>query len=162
MSTPSYTPITTRNAFQEALRSIFSSRQTLSCREIIFSDLDFADWPLSQPEVIAALSGWAAPQRKLTLLAGHFEAFPRHHARWITWRKPWSHIVHCQAANEADLTQLPTQLLIPGKLVLRLVERQSFRGGISLALIDVAQAQDSLVAILQRSQSAFPATTLGL
>jgi hypothetical protein len=162
MSDPSYSLITTRSAFQEALHSAFLSLPTLSCRQLFLSDPDFADWPLSDPKVIEALGQWAASHRSLTLLASHFEAFPRRHARWINWRQPWSHIVSCQAADEADVPQLLTQLFIPGQLVIRLVERPSFRGSVSREVADLAQAEEGFVELLQRSQASFPATTLGL
>ncbi len=162
MSDPSYSLITTRSAFQEALRSALLSLRTLSCRQVFLSDLDFADWPLSDPEVIDALGQWAASHRSLTLLASHFDAFPRHHARWINWRQPWSHIVSCQVADEADVPQLLTQLFIPGQVVIRLVERSAFRGSVARGEGDLAQAEEGLASILQRSQASFPATTLGL
>jgi hypothetical protein len=162
MSDAAYTLITSRSAFHNALREAFRTLADAPARNVFLSDLDFADWPLNDAGVVDELTRWARPHRRLTLLAGHFDEFARRHARWVAWRRTWSHVVDCQAADEADLADVATQFLIPGVLVVRLVDRVAYRGSASRSEADLTQAQDLLDAILQRSQASFPATTLGL
>lgn len=163
MSEPvSYTLITSRNAFLEALRGAFRELADNPSRHVFLSDPDFADWPLNEPGVVEDLGRWAQSHRHLTLVASHFDEVARRHARWVAWRQHWSHVVACQAVDDADLTTLQPQFLIPGRLVIRLVDRASCRGSLSRAEADIVQAQEALDAILQRSTPSFPATLLGL
>lgn len=163
MSDPaSYTLITSRSAFHEALRAAFHELASSTSRHVFLSDLDFADWPLNEPGVVEDLGRWARSHRSLTLLASHFDEVARRHARWVAWRQHWSHVVDCQAVDEADLPALQPLLLIPGQLVIRLVDRVAYRGSVSRAETDLVQAQEALDALLQRSAPSFPATILGL
>ena len=66
------------------------------------SDPDFADWPLGERAVAESLQAWAASGRSLRLVATHFEGFQRSHARFVTWRRLWDHIVQCRACSGAD------------------------------------------------------------
>ena len=50
----------------------------------------FADWPLNDIEAIASLVRWARPQRRLTLIARHFDDLAVRHPRWVAWRRTWS------------------------------------------------------------------------
>ncbi|MES2887044.1 MAG: hypothetical protein V4739_03435 [Pseudomonadota bacterium] len=162
MGEPSYTLITSRGAFFDALRQAFRNLPSQGGRQVFLSDLHFADWPLSEQEVVDALTQWAQPYRSLTLLASHYDDMARHHARWVAWRQRWTHVVSCRAADSEQVGDVPTQLLIPGQQVIRLVDRPSYRGSVSTAETDLVQAQEALDAVLQRSSDAFPATTLGL
>lgn len=126
------------------------------------SDPSFADWPLNEQETVDCLARWAQSHRSLAVLSNDFDEFPRKHARWVAWRQNWSHIVTCRQADEADAPELPIQLLIPGRLVVRLVDRVTCRGSASRAEADLIQASESTNDILDRSRDAFPVTTLGL
>lgn len=157
-----YTLITSRNEFHDALRSALAEAATAGCREIWISDTDFTDWPLNEEGVIESLTQWAKSHRKLTMLAQTFDEVPRRHARWVAWRRSWSHIVECRSNNELEAGQMPTMLLAPGLLTVRLVDPVRYRGSVSHSAADAVQGREALDAAMQRSEEAFPVTSLGL
>ena len=162
MPNTKYTLITTRAEFHDALRNSLGEIAATGCREIIMSDADFADWPLSEPAVIESLTRWAQKHRKLTLLAQTFDEIARRHGRWVEWRRQWSHVVECRANIELEAAQVPTVLLAPSLLVLRLVDPIRYRGSVSHEVADMVLCGEQIDAVLQRSEETFPVTTLGL
>ena len=159
---PVHTAITSRHEFHQALRAAFADAAASGCREIWLCDIDFADWPLNEPAVIEHLGQWARAYRKLTLLAQHFDEVPRRHARWVAWRRTWSHIVECRANVELEAGKMPTLLLAPGLVTVRLFDPLRHRGSASRSPADAVHARESIDAVLQRSDEAFPVTSLGL
>jgi hypothetical protein len=155
-------PIQTRGEFHQAVRAAIAEAAAHGGREIWLCDNDFADWPLNERELIEQLVQWAGAHRKLTLLARGFDEFARRHARWVAWRRVWSHVVECRANNELEAGQMPTLLLLPGRLTLRLADPQRYRGTVSRDAGDALRAREQFDEILQRSQEAFPVTNLGL
>ena len=57
---------------------------------------------------------------------------------------------------------MPTLLLAPGVVTVRLFDREHVRGSVSHDPADAIRARELVDAISQRSSEAFPATTLGL
>lgn len=153
---------TTRGEYLDALRWGFDEAARTGCREILCADADFADWPLGERDVLSALTRWALPHRRLTLLALQFDELARRHARFVDWRRQWSHIVDCRQVEELDGHDMPTLLLAAGVLTVRLFDRTQWRGSLSVETDDVVRARELVDAISQRSVEAFPATTLGL
>lgn len=163
MSTPpDFSLISSRSEFHEALRAAFTEAAAQGCRDIWLCDIDYADWPLNEPALIDDLTQWAKAYRKLTLIARHFDEFPRRHARWVAWRRTWSHIVECRANAELEAGKMPTMLLAPGLVVVRLVDPVRYRGSVSRSPADAIQGRELIDAVLQRSEEAFPVTSLGL
>lgn len=154
--------ITSRSEFMEAIRAALREAADQGGRAIVMSDPNYADWPLNDRATVECLARWAQSHRSLVVLSNNFDEFPRKHARWVAWRQNWSHIVSCRQADEADAPKLPIQLFMPGKLVVRLVDRVTCRGSVSRAEADLVQARESTNDILDRSHDAFPVTTLGL
>ena len=161
-SEPQHTLITSRSEFHAGLRAAFADAAAQGCREIWLCDADFSDWPLNQPALIEHLTQWAKPYRKLTLIAQSFDEFPRRHARWVAWRRTWSHMVECRANVELEAGKMPTMLLAPGLVTVRLVDPERYRGSVSRVPADAIHARELIDAVLQRSEEAFPATSLGL
>lgn len=155
-------PIATRSEFHGAVRSAFAQASATRCREIFLCNDHFADWPLNEPQLIGHLAQWASPHRRLVILARGFEEIARLHPRWVDWRRTWSHVVECRANNELEAGQMPTLLLMPGLLTLRLVDEVHYRGSVSRHNGDAVRARELFDAIYQRSEEAFPATNLGL
>lgn len=151
-----------RTAFQDAVREALEQAAQAGCRELIFVDRDFADWPLGEGAVIDALRRWAYPHRKLTMLAEHFDDVPRRHPRFVQWRVDYAHLVDCRAAHEDDARELPTLLAAPGLFVLRLFDPQRYRGRLDQEAAEWLRMRDRVDAIAQRSTESFPASTLGL
>lgn len=162
MSTESRSLITSRNEFHEALRLAFASAAEVGCREIWLVDADFNDWPLGERAVIDHLTQWAHSHRRLTLLAQTFDDFARRHTRWVEWRRQWAHVVHCRTNTDIEASRIPTLWLAPGLLMVRLSDPVHHRGIRSTEAADLLHARETIDAVLQRSQEAFPATTLGL
>lgn len=162
MNDSNVTLITSRSEFLDAVRSALREAADASARFVFLSDPDFAQWPLNEREVIDTLGQWAHSNRLLTLLAEHFDVVAQRHPRWVAWRRNWSHVVNCQQADAADSSHISTQLLVPGHVVVRLVDRAHYRGSVSRTAADLLEAQEAIDALLQRSESSFPVTTLGL
>lgn len=154
--------LSTRGEFREALRDGFAQAAAAGCRELFISDVNFSDWPLSEIEVVESLSRWAYAHRKLTVLAQNFDDVQRRHPRWVTWRRRWAHAVSCKSFSEVEPGKMPSMLLAPGLVTVRLFDADTYRASVSGEVDDAVRARELLDALLQQSVDAFPATTLGL
>ena len=83
-------------AFQQLVRDALACAAREGWREIILCDPDFGDWPLGERAVAQSLQAWSATGRRCTLLARRYDEVVRRHARFVTWRTTWSHIVEAQ------------------------------------------------------------------
>jgi hypothetical protein len=155
-------PIASRLQFHDALRRAFEAAADARAMEIVLCDADFSDWPLGERTVVDALTRWAAPRRRLQLLAGSFDALARRHARWVEWRRAWSHVVECRANDEIEAAQIPSVCLVPGLMAVQLLDPVHHRGYASRDASDVQACREVIDAVSQRSMPAFPSTTLGL
>jgi hypothetical protein len=162
MTAPLHRLIESRNQFHEALREGFAEMARTGCREAWISDDDFADWPLNERAVVESLTQWAMSHRKLVVLARHYDEVVRRHARWVEWRRQWSHVVECRAFAEAQAGEIPTLLLASDLLAVRLVDPERHRGAIAREAADLLRIRESIDAVSQRSVESFPATLLGL
>lgn len=151
-----------RGDFHTAWHRALSRIAEIGCRELWFSDSDYAHWPLGERAAVEHLTAWAMSHRKLVVLAAQFETVQRQHPRWVAWRRQWSHVVQCRQVDEADAAAIPSMVLAPGVMSLRLHDPVRFRGRLSTERADAVRDQDDLDAFLQRSHEAFPATSLGL
>ena len=162
MSTEPAPLITSRAEFHAALRHAFETLATQGAREVWLCDEDFADWPLGERATVELLTQWAASSRRLTLVARHFDEVARRHARWVAWRRVWSHIVSCRTNTELATGEFPTVLLGLGTVSVRLADNVHHRGRLSHEKADELRCKEQIDAVLQRSEEAFPATTTGL
>lgn len=150
-----------RGEFQQLVRDALACAAAEGWREIILSDADFEDWPLGERSVAEALQAWSATGRRIVLLARRYDDVVRRHARFVAWRRAWSHIIEARGCASADPLELPSAIWSPGWVLQRLdVERSAGYCGSEpqrrLLL------RESLAEWLQKSAPAFPATTLGL
>ncbi|MEO6407697.1 MAG: hypothetical protein ABIO45_02985 [Burkholderiaceae bacterium] len=157
-----FSRIASRGDFHSAVRHAISQAAETGCRELWWSDADFADWPISEPAVLEDLRRWARPHRKLVLLAQGFDAVARRHPRWVDFRRAWSHVVECRGIDELDAGPMPSVLLASGLLVLRLADPVRWRGSVSRDAAVMAQTREQLASMSQRSTLAFPSTVLGV
>ena len=151
-----------RAAFRDAVRLAFSEAASAGWRELWCCDETFADWPLNDAGVIASLVRWARPQRRLTLVARHFDDLAVCHPRWVAWRRTWSHVVVCRAVEPEMRLDVPTLLCAPPSCTLRLADRIRHFGVLTTDVHDTVAAREQIDAITQRSVETFGATTLGL
>jgi len=162
MSEPTSRLITTRLGFHDALRDAFAEMASGGCREAWISDETFADWPLNERAVIERLTQWAQSHRKLVVVARNYDEVLRRHARWVDWRRQWSHVVECRAFEDAESDEIPTLLLGAGLVVVRLFDPVHYRGSVSHDAAELQQQRELIDALSQRSVLSFPSTTLGL
>ena len=150
-----------RVAFQQLVRDALACAAREGWREIIMCDANFADWPLGERAVAESLQAWSKTGRQVTLLAKRYDEVVRRHARFVSWRGTWSHIIEARACTGADPLELPSAIWSPGWVMHRLdPERCNGYSGAEperrLAL------RESLNEWLGKSSPAFPASTLGL
>jgi hypothetical protein len=126
------------------------------------SDPTFVDWPLNDRDIVESLTRWVDSRCTFTLLAHSFDELARRQFRLVAWRQQWSHVVRCSSDPELGAEQVPTLLLVPGRVALRLLDRVHYRGTLSSRAVDLNESRETIDALLQRSAEAFPVTTLGL
>lgn len=169
-SSPSSRIIEGRGEFVAALREILLQACAENCRELYWLDASFVDWPLSDPELLAALTAWARPPRRLHLLAAQYEDLRLRHPRFVQWRVQWGHCVQARAF-EADVAAgagkpaLAAAVLASGgerPLSLRLFEGPAWRAAVSTMPADALRTREWFDALAQRSSESFAVTTLGL
>lgn len=150
-----------RDAFADLIRLALATAAAQGWREIILCDPDFEDWPLGERAVAQALNDWSKTGRRLTLLAENYDALVRRHARFVTWRRTWAHIVECRQAQVTQPDSMPSALWSPGWVFERLdLPQCSGRAGAEAARR--VALKERLKEVLLHSSPAFPASTLGL
>jgi hypothetical protein len=154
-------PFDGRVAFQSHLRTAMAEAARQNWREIVFSDIDFEDWPLGERAPIESLQAWAASGRSLVLLAEHFKVFEREHARFVRWRQTWSHIIDCRACKGPGLPTVPSAIWTPS-WCLRRIDLEHARGMCSAQPDRRRALREAIDECLRHSRPAFPAFTLGL
>lgn len=150
-----------RLAFHENLRTAMADAAGQNWREIVFSDPDFADWPLGERASVEALQAWAASGRSLVLLARHFKVFERDHARFVRWRQTWSHIIDARACAGAGLPPVPSAIWTP-TWCLRRIDLEHDRGVGGTEPERRRALREAIDECLRNGRPAFPASTLGL
>ena len=148
-------------AFADLIRAALDAAAREGWREWIWSDPDFADWPLGERAVAEALQKWSAAGRRLTLLAERFDVFERHHARFVHWRRMWGHIVDARVCRGAGLPAVPSAIWTPG-WALRRLDIERCHGHSSTDPQGRRALREALDECLRASRAGFPITTLGL
>ena len=150
-----------RTEFAELIRQALAAAAAQGWREIILCDPDFEDWPLGERVVAQALNDWSGGGRKLTMLAKNYDAVLRRHARFVTWRRTWAHIVDCRSSAATPADAMFSALWSPGWVF----ERLDMQRSTGVAGSDIGRRislKERLNERLLNSSPAFPATVLGL
>jgi hypothetical protein len=150
-----------REAFQQLVRDALACAAREGWREIILSDADFSEWPLAEREVAQSLAAWSAAGRHCTLLARRYDEVVRRHARFVTWRNAWSHLIDARSCAFADPLELPSAIWSPGWVLQRLDPGRS-KGVCGAEPQRRLALRENLQEWLAKSSPAFAATTLGL
>jgi hypothetical protein len=150
-----------REDFRQRVRDALACAAREGWREIIVSDASFEDWPLGERAVAQSLQDWAATGRRFVMLARRYDELARQHARFVAWRKTWSHIIECWGCAAADPLELPSALWSPVWAMQRLDPVRS--AGVCGAEPERRLLlRESLQEWLRKAGPAFPASTLGL
>jgi hypothetical protein len=150
-----------RMAFQQLVRDALACAAREGWREIILCDADFHDWPLGERAVTESLREWSAAGRRCTLLARRYGEIVMRHARFVTWRQTWSHIIEARACASADPLELPSAIWSPGWVMQRL-DPERCNGVCGSEPERRLLLRESLREWLSKSAPSFPSTTLGL
>ncbi|WP_354004942.1 hypothetical protein [Ramlibacter albus] len=147
--------------FQQLVRDAFAAAAREGWREIILSDAYFADWPLGERAIAESLNAWAGSGRRFTILAKKYDEVVRRHARFVTWRKTWSHIIEARAVPAAEPLELPSAIWTPAWVMERrdLEDCAGFCGSEPQRRLELHQA---LKEWLLKSTPSFPSSTSGL
>jgi hypothetical protein len=155
--------IDTRESFQRALiAALDAAAQETRGTQLWLCDPDFSCWPLGQPPVVEAFARWARSHNRLTLLGADYRDLAQRAPRWHAWRRQWSHIVQCLQIHEELAADVPTLLLVPRLLALRLQDRERPRGRVLHAPLELIRCAETIDALSQRAEESLPVTTLGL
>lgn len=150
-----------RKDFQQLVRDALACAAREGWREIILSDPDFADWPLGERAVAESLRAWSAAGRSCTLLACRYDELAVRHARFVTWRRAWSHIIEARACASADMLEFPSAIWSPGWAMQRL-DPERCNGYSGAEPERRLLLKENLQAWIGKSGPSFAATTLGL
>lgn len=150
-----------REEFRQLVRDALATAGRDGWREIVLSDADFDDWPLGERVIAESLQSWSHSGRKIVLLARSYDVVVRQHARFVQWRRQWSHIVTAMACPSADALDLPSAIWSPAWVLERRdIDRcNGYCGSEPERRVALRELLD---AWLQKATPAFPASTLGL
>jgi len=155
--------IGTRSEFVAAVHQALELAQAQRARRMVWADTDFANWPLDDAALLQRLVDWLRlPQRQLLLLAADYEDLRRRHARFTAMYGLWSHAIVARAPAQDEAAPLPCLMLAGGTAAVHLMDTEHWRGWISADAGVLRRWQERADALLQRSEVAFPVTTLGL
>ncbi|MDB5965671.1 MAG: hypothetical protein JWQ72_2171 [Polaromonas sp.] len=150
-----------RVEFVDMLRLALATAAAQGWREIILSDRSFEDWPLGERAVAQSLNDWSRTGRKLVMLAKNYDEVTRRHARFVTWRRTWAHIVDCRSNASVSADDFPSALWSSAWVFQRLdLDRSAGVAGSEPARR--VALRERLEECLRLSSPAFPATTLGI
>ncbi|MBA4177955.1 MAG: hypothetical protein C0505_15575 [Leptothrix sp. (in: Bacteria)] len=155
--------IDSRSGWHAALSWGFGTAMAQEARRIVVVAPDFADWPLDDPALLQALTGWLRlPQRRLVLLAAGFEALPRRCPRFTSWRAPWMHAIEGWQVPDDLARDLPTVLTCDKGVSVQLIDAQHWRGRADVDDRRARQWGEEIDVVLQRSERALAVRSLGL
>ena len=150
-----------REAFEQLIRTALARAVVEGWREIILSDATFADWPLHERTVAESLQAWSTSGRRLIMLATGFDEVIRRHARFVSWRKTWGHIIDCRVCRAAPAADFPSAIWSRAWFMHRLNPQRS-NGACGYDRERRVQLREVLEEKLRDSVPGFAASTLGL
>lgn len=154
-------PFSGRDTFRDLIRAALAAAQEQGWRELILSDPDFSDWPLGERAVAESLAAWSQTGRKCVLMARTWEDASARHARFVTWRRTWSHIVEARACRSADPIEFPSAIWTPSWVLERrdLVKSSGWMGPEADRRVAL---REKIAEWIGKSSSGFASHTTGL
>ncbi len=150
-----------REAFEQLVRDALERAAQEGWREIVLCDASFLDWPLRERVVVQSLHAWATAGRRMIMLAARYDEVLRHHARFVEWRKTWSHIVECRVCRDVVPDDFPSALWSKGWFMQR-VELEHSAGVCGNDPQRLVQLREALEEKKRHSSPGFAPSILGL
>lgn len=150
-----------REAFEQLVREALSRAAREGWQEIILSDATFEDWPLRERSVVESLHAWSASGRHMILLATRYDEVMRHHARFVSWRTTWGHIIDCRVCHRVTPADFPSAIWSRAWFMHRLDSQRS-SGVCGYDQERSVQLREVLDEKIRDSTPGFSASTLGL
>ncbi len=150
-----------REAFEQLVRNALVRAARDDWPEIILSDANFEDWPLGERSVVESLQAWSKSGRRLTMLASRYDEVIRKHARFVSWRKTWGHIIDCRTCRVTVPADFPSAIWSRAWFMHRLDPQRSI-GVCGYGPERGTQLKEFLDEKIRNSAPGFPASTLGL
>lgn len=147
--------------FRQLVRDALAAASREGWREIILSDPGFIDWPLGERVVAQSLQAWSKTGRKCILLARRWDEVTSRHARFVTWRRTWAHIVDARACPSADPLEIPSAIWTPSWVMERR-DVDNSRGYMGSEADRRLTLREKLNEWLSKSTPSFPSSTIGL
>ncbi len=147
--------------FAELVRVAFAAAAAQGWREIIICDSTFESWPLGERAVAQSLQDWSKSGRRLTMLAKNYNEVTRRHARFVSWRRTWAHVVDCRANAALSDDDMPSALWSP-VWVFQKLDLTRCAGVCGNEPARKVALKERLDECLRLSSPSFAATTLGL
>ncbi|MEJ6023786.1 hypothetical protein [Ramlibacter sp. PS4R-6] len=154
-------PFSGPDTFRDLVRAALAAANEQGWRELILCDPDFADWPLGERAVVESLGAWSQRGRRCILLARNWDEAVRRHARFVSWRRTWSHIIEAHACRSADPIEFPSAIWTPGWVLERrdLVQCRGWTGPEPDRRLTL---REKINEWLGKSAPGFPSHTTGL
>ena len=150
-----------RASFEKLVRDALAGAARDGWQEVILSDATFADWPLRERSVMESLHAWAASGRHMIMLATRYDEVMRNHARFVSWRKTWGHIIDCRVCRAAPAADFPSAIWSRAWFMHRLDPQRS-NGACGYDRERRVQLREALEEKIRDSVPGFAASTLGL
>lgn len=150
-----------REAFETLVRDALACAAREGWPEIILSDATFLDWPLRERAVAESLQAWSKTGRQMTILASRYDEVIRHHARFVSWRTTWGHIINSRVCRVRAPADFPSAIWSPGWALHRIDPVRSV-GVCGQDRERRVELKEALIELLRNSSPGFASTTLGL
>ena len=147
--------------FAEAVRQGIDLAGLEGWSQMVWVDVDFADWPLREKAVIESLQRWVKPGRRLTMIAKRYNQVTLLHPRFVQWRVTWGHLLDCRVVKHLDDSEMPSALLGPAWFLHRRDAERSV-GVWSREPRSKLNLKESVDECFRQSSPGFPASVLGL
>lgn len=148
-------------SFQDLVRQVFAQAVQRSWQKIILCDPNYEAWPLGEAQLTEDLNAWSKSGRELVMLAHHFDWVQARQARFVAWRRMWSHISQCCVLATTDRTATQTMIWTP-EWAMQIQDGESFAGVASESPRFRSELLLQLEGLKQRGRPGFPVNVLGL
>ena len=151
-----------RSEFDQAAKALLCELPQIKPRGLVLVDADFSPWPLADPVVLESLTQWIRlPGRRLRLLGSRFDMIERDQSRFAQWRRSFSHAIECFSPTDVEPADMPS-LMLADATGLELLDRERYVARRTTGRRWLVLQHERIDALLQRSETAWPVTVLGL